>query len=114
MTQFFETLEGRKVCAKVTRELERIGDALENIGNVVKQDPEAVNRLADILSTPQKPILQTGNEITVRELKKLLSDYSDDAEVIVVNWETGTSSNITVGGDDEDEGTAYCRISIID
>ena len=48
--------------------------------------------------------------MTVRELKKELENYNDDAEVVIVNWSTGSEYDPTVGSDDPDEGTRYCRI----
>ena len=46
----------------------------------------------------------------VKELKKILEEYDDDAEVIGVDWSNGNTFDINVGGDDDDEGSKYCRI----
>lgn len=46
----------------------------------------------------------------VKELKKILESYDDDAEVIGVDWSNGNTFDINVGGDDDDEGSKYCRI----
>lgn len=48
----------------------------------------------------------------VKDLKAELENYNDDAEVVVIDWSTGNTFDATVGGDDEDEGEAYCRIGI--
>lgn len=48
--------------------------------------------------------------MTVKELREQLNNYSDNAEVIVVDWTNGREYSPTVGGDDEDEGTEKCRI----
>ena len=48
--------------------------------------------------------------MTVKELKEILEDYSDDAKVIVVDWSIGLGYEPTIGGDDLDEGAEYCRI----
>ena len=48
--------------------------------------------------------------MTVKDLKNILNDYDDNAEVIGVNWSNGNTFDITVGGDDEDEGSDFCRI----
>ena len=49
--------------------------------------------------------------MTVRDLKSILEEeYDDDAEVIVVDWSTGLEFYPTIGGDDADEYTKYCRI----
>ena len=48
--------------------------------------------------------------MTVKDLKIILDSYDDNAEVVVVNWSNGETSDITVGGDDEDEGSRFCRI----
>lgn len=50
--------------------------------------------------------------MTVKQLKKVLEDYDDNAEVIGVDWSNGKEYEITVGSDDEDEGIDYCRIGI--
>ena len=50
--------------------------------------------------------------MTVADLKEILKTYNDDAKVVVVDWSNGREYDITVGGDDEDEGTKYCRIGI--
>lgn len=47
-----------------------------------------------------------------RYLKKILEDYDDNAGVIIVDWTNGQEYEPTVGGDDEDEGSDYCRIGI--
>ncbi len=48
----------------------------------------------------------------VKDLKEELASYDDNAEVIVVDFSNGRSYEPTVGSDDEDEGTEYCRIGI--
>ena len=48
--------------------------------------------------------------MTVKDLKTMLDDYEDNAEVIGVSWSDGKTFEITVGGDDEDEGSRLCRI----
>lgn len=48
--------------------------------------------------------------MTVKELKEELERYDDNAEVIIVDWSIGLGYSPTVGGDDLDEGTRYCRI----
>ena len=50
--------------------------------------------------------------MTVRDLKEALNDYDDNAEVVVVDWATGNTFEPTIGGDDDDEGRAYCRIGV--
>lgn len=50
--------------------------------------------------------------MTVKELREALNEYDDNAEVIVVNWSNGYTYDVTIGGDDEDEGTAYCRLGL--
>ena len=46
----------------------------------------------------------------VKDLKQLLDDYDDDAEVIGVKWSNGATFDIAVGSDDEDEGSDFCSI----
>ena len=46
----------------------------------------------------------------VKDLKKELANYDDNAEVIIVDWSNGNTYEPTIGGDDEDEGSEYCRI----
>lgn len=48
----------------------------------------------------------------VAELKNILGEYDDNAEVIVINWSNGNTFVPTIGSDDDDEGTDYCRIGI--
>lgn len=48
----------------------------------------------------------------VKDLKSILESYDDNAEVLVVDWSTGRTFSPTVGGDDDDEGTEFCRIGI--
>ena len=48
--------------------------------------------------------------MTVKDLKNILNDYDDNAEVIGVDWSNGNTFDITVGGDDEDESSDFCRI----
>ena len=50
--------------------------------------------------------------MTVKELKDILTHYNDDAEVIVVDWGAGRSFSPSIGCDDEDEYSDYCRIGI--
>lgn len=50
--------------------------------------------------------------MTVKDLKKELDNYNDNAEVIVVDFSNGREYNPTIGSDDENEGTEYCRISL--
>lgn len=51
--------------------------------------------------------------MTVSELIEVLkNEYDGDAEVVVVDWSTGRTYDISVGGDDLDEGTAFCRIGL--
>ena len=48
----------------------------------------------------------------VKDLKIILDDYDDNAEVVIVDWSNGNTFIPTVGSDDIDEGDAYCRIGI--
>lgn len=48
--------------------------------------------------------------MNVQGLKDILKGYDDEAEVIGVNWSNGETFDITVGSDDEDEITKFCRI----
>ena len=48
--------------------------------------------------------------MTVKQLKEMLKEYNDNAEVLVVNWTNGNEYEPTVGSDDEDEYTEKCRI----
>ena len=50
--------------------------------------------------------------MTVADLKEILKEYNDDAKVVVVDWSNGREFEPSVGGDDEDEYTEYCRIGI--
>lgn len=50
--------------------------------------------------------------MVVKDLKNILENYNDDAKVIIVDWSTGQEYTPTVGGDDENEGTDFCRIGI--
>lgn len=50
--------------------------------------------------------------MTVRDLKSILEDYDDEAEVVVVDWSNGREYYPTIGGDDGDEYVEYCRIGI--
>ena len=50
--------------------------------------------------------------MTVKDLKEELAQYDDNAEIIAIDWSNGRTFDITVGSDDEDEGTAFCRIGI--
>lgn len=50
--------------------------------------------------------------MTVKELKTVLDNYDDDAQVVVVDWSNGRTYSPTIGGDDADEGTKYCRIGM--
>ncbi len=50
--------------------------------------------------------------MTVKQLKKELENYSETAEVKIVDFENGAEFDFSIGGDDEDEGTKYCRIGI--
>ena len=50
--------------------------------------------------------------MTVKELRTLLNDYSDDAQVLVVDWANGVEyENVGVGSDEDDEYDEFCRIS---
>ena len=51
--------------------------------------------------------------MTVKDLKSILEDYDDNAEVVVVDWSSGKEYFPTIGCDDSDEGTAYCRIGMV-
>lgn len=46
----------------------------------------------------------------VKDLRAMLEDYNDDAEVVIVDWSSGNAFEPTIGGDDEDEGEKFCRI----
>ena len=46
----------------------------------------------------------------VKDFKKILDDYEDECVVIGINWANGEEFDVTIGGDDEDEGTKFCRI----
>ena len=48
----------------------------------------------------------------VKDLLADLESYDANAEVVVVNWSNGATFEPTIGSDDEDEGSAYCRIGI--
>ena len=50
--------------------------------------------------------------MTVADLKEILNTYNDNAKVIVVDWSNGKEFEPSIGGDDEDEYTEYCRIGI--
>jgi hypothetical protein len=50
--------------------------------------------------------------MTVKDLKEELMNYNDDAEVIVVDFSNGRVYDPTIGSDDENEGTEYCRIGL--
>ena len=50
--------------------------------------------------------------MTVKELKELLKDYDDNAEVIGVDWSNGEEFDVNIGSDDDDEYSKYCRIGI--
>lgn len=53
------------------------------------------------------------NCMRVKDLKSILEkEYDDNAEVIIVDWSTGHTYEASVGSDDEDEGTKYCRICL--
>lgn len=47
-----------------------------------------------------------------KDLIEELKHYDPNAKVVVVDWSNGTSYEPTIGSDDEDEGTAFCRIGI--
>lgn len=52
------------------------------------------------------------NKLTVGDLINILQeDYDPNAIVVGVDWGTGNTYDVCIGGDDEDEGTEYCRIS---
>ena len=62
---------------------------------------------------PELPIYDqsTVPVFTVKDLiRELTTHYSPDAEVVVVDWSKGATYTPSVGGDDEDEGSKYCRI----
>ena len=48
----------------------------------------------------------------VKDLKKALEAYNDNAEVVIVDWSTGAEYDATIGSDDDDEFSKYCRIGI--
>ena len=48
----------------------------------------------------------------VKDLKEDLSKYDDNAEVVVVDWANGVEFTPSIGSDDEDEGSKFCRIGI--
>lgn len=48
----------------------------------------------------------------VRDLRRELRYYSDDAEVVIVDWSNGIVFSPSIGSDDPDEGEAFCRIGI--
>lgn len=50
--------------------------------------------------------------MTVKQLKNILEEYDENAEVIGVDFSTGSEFDISVGSDDEDEYIDYCRIGI--
>ena len=50
--------------------------------------------------------------MTVKDLKEMLKDYDDNAEVIGVDWSNGEEFDISIGSDDDDEYSKYCRIGI--
>lgn len=51
--------------------------------------------------------------MTVKELKDVLDkSYKDDAKVIIVDWCNGRVFEPSIGSDDVDEGTMFCRIGI--
>lgn len=48
----------------------------------------------------------------VKDLLEELTKYDKNAEVVVVDWATGRQFVPTIGSDDEDEGSKYCRLGI--
>lgn len=48
----------------------------------------------------------------VEDLKSILDEYNDNAEVIIVDWSNGRTFDFSVGSDDNDEYTEFCRIGI--
>ena len=50
--------------------------------------------------------------MTVKDLISELSAYDDNAEVIVVDWSNGRVFEPSIGSDDDDEGSKFCRIGI--
>ena len=50
--------------------------------------------------------------MTVLALKQFLAMYDNNAEVVLVDWSNGRQYEPTVGSDDDDEYTRYCRIGI--
>jgi len=51
--------------------------------------------------------------MTVADLRDELENYDKDAEVVIVDWSNGETFDVTVGSDDEDEGTAFCRLGMV-
>lgn len=48
----------------------------------------------------------------VKELREELERYDDNAEVIIVDWSKGSEYSLSIGSDDADEGSKYCRLGI--
>ena len=49
--------------------------------------------------------------MTVADLKHMLNEYPDDAEIRVVDFTNGRTYDLSVGSDDEDEGETACTFS---
>ena len=48
----------------------------------------------------------------VKDLINILSkEYNPNAEVIGVEWATGRTFKVCIGGDDEEEGEKICSVS---
>lgn len=50
--------------------------------------------------------------MTVKDLKAFLKEYNNNAKVIIVDWSDGTEYEPSIGSDDENEYTEFCRIGL--
>lgn len=61
---------------------------------------------------PDKIRSNPETSIHVKDLMEMLKDYNPDAKVVICDWSNGRTYEPTIGSDDEDEGTEYCRIGL--
>ena len=50
--------------------------------------------------------------MTVKDLREELEQYDDTAEVVIVDWSNGREYDLSIGSDEQDEFTEYCRIGL--
>lgn len=50
--------------------------------------------------------------MTVKDLREELEQYNDAAEVVIVDWSNGREHSLSIGSDEQDEFTEYCRIGL--